>query len=212
MVTPPNPFDSAAVAQYLTSKAAQSESAVPAAPAPSVEIEAPPAPTPSKDVATSVEALEAAADDLEGLELTTAQEVSAMMDRWGARGVPAFLEAMTLISAAVEDMGTGLANAMDEGTEVDVDTLYMAAQLGKTMESASKTVYAAARNGLWAHLGSKPGGMTTPEGRKFKMLANTPISRSIKYAEFKKAYPDVYADVVREKAVDPTKAGRLYLS
>lgn len=212
MVTPPNPFDSAAVAQYLTSKAAQPEAAIPAAPAPSVEIESPAAPAPSKDVATNVEALEASVEGLEGLELTTAQEVSLMMDRWGARGVPAFLEAMTLISAAVENMGAGLSNAMDEGTEVDVDTLYMAAQVGKTMEGAGKTVYTAARNGLWAHLGRQPGEMTTPEGRKFKMLANTPISRSIKYAEFKKAYPVVYASVVTEKATDPSKAGRLYLS
>ena len=76
MVTPPNPFDSAAVAQYLTSKAAQPEDATPAAPAPSVELEAPPAPTPSKDVATNVEALEVSVegvDGVEALELTTAQ-------------------------------------------------------------------------------------------------------------------------------------------
>lgn len=204
----PNPFDSAAVAEHLAARAAKEtetgQPTPPPAPAPSVEMDSAPAAPPA--VAVEVDGL------AEDVELTTAQEVSLMVDRWGARGVHAFLEAMTLVAAAVEDMGAGLANAMDSGTEVDVDALYLAAQMGKSLESAGKVAYSAARNGLWAHLGSQPGQMTTPEGHKFKMLANTPISRSIKYAEFKKAYPEVYAATVTEKATDPSKAGRLYLS
>lgn len=201
----PNPFDSAAVAEHLAARAAKENAPAPSpAPAPSVEMDSAPAAPPA--VAVEVDGL---ADDV---EMTTAQEVSVMLDRWGARGVHEFLEAMTLIARAVEDMGVGLSNAMDSGTEVDVDALYMAAQMGKSLESAGKVAYSAARNGLWAHLGSQPGRMTTPEGRKFKMLANNPVSRSIKYTEFQRKYPEAYADVVTERVTDQSKAGRLYLS
>lgn len=139
-------------------------------------------------------------------------DVAASLDRWAAGGLDTFMEAMAQVTAVLQDMQNGLQQALDDGQDVEMDSLYLAAQLGKDLKATATDLYNTGRGGLWeATDHATRVNTTTPQGRSFKFLANNSLSRSVRYKELQEKYPEVYRDVVTETAVDPTKPGRLYL-
>lgn len=189
----PNPFDQAAVEAWRARNNNQDSSTQPAAPGEP----AAPAPAPSTPVQPAI-------DDTQ-----LADHVARMVDTYAQAGLDVFMRAMQHVAAEIDNMAAGLHDAPPHST--DVDALHAAATLGKQLRSSGGELYDAARGQLWDMLDKKPGTLATSTGQEIVFKANTPISRSIKYAELKKQYPDVYSQLVTETRVDPTKPGRLYL-
>lgn len=194
MATPVNPFDGPAVQEWLAAKAAREQAAQT-----SLVAQETPATQPGEHGTP------------EPADMPLAQEVALMLDRWSAGGTDQFLEAMSHIMASLENMAAGITAAHEDDADLNADNMYLAAQLGKAAKDAGAGLYNAARLVLWDAVGGEPGTITTGAGRTVKFLANTPVSRSVRYKDLQSQYPDVYAAVVTETRVDPSKPGRLYL-
>lgn len=181
--TPVNPFNEADVKEYLETKAAKE--AGPGGPG----------------LVTDT----AAATDPGAL-------AQGFMDTVARMETKDAVHALLVVSRGLEDLAKGLEEANAAyGDQLDVAAVYRAAVMGRAVKDAGARLYDSARSVLWSLCGSKPGQHDLGGGVKFKFSPLIPVTRSIKYAELQKRYPDVYKELVKETVNDTTKPGRLYL-
>lgn len=202
--TPPNPFDQAAVDKYLAEREAESVNKQRRAEQRAAELGDTPTPAEHDN--------EPGADNPAMAELgdSPTAEAVTMLNYWAAQGPEVYAEAVNAVLTGIAATASDLENA--NPADVDgIDSVLVAARLGKSVEKVGKALYNAGRGLLWVMVDMKNGKHTTPAGDKFTFKAGATVTRRVDYKQLETDYPEAYKAAVTTTRRDPNAPGTLTL-